>query len=545
MYYVFINPKRDWKKIIKGQLSDLFLSGLLLESKLCIHITDTHGLVDECMSFINDLIKSEISFKTNDSNQWEYPGFKWLYELAQEYPDSAMLYLHTKGMVYHYLNDRDMCEKTILRYSIDNYKNTLKIFDENKLINKIGVYPSTEGWLWFNFFWIRSDYLMECNPPEYKPDNRYYYESYIGREAPKVNKSYKDCYSLLDQTICGYSQPQIFGAIYDHTIYNYDMKRLPGGQEVNVKFNKMEYTFLYGTEKNSVDVTELVYTKCVSNDIVIIPADDISRAKIFGDPIWGSHKYLFIKDPFGTTRCYEPVSTIYIDLYFNKLYVCDELPDTVKKENVHALLKDVHAKLKIKYVNFTSDEYPEQCMSMRYIKGPEKVLEIGANVGRNTLVISKLLDDSANLVSLECDTVSYNKLLENKELNSLKFNAENSALSARKLIQKSWDTMPSEILLDGYTSVNTITLPELKEKYPLSFDTLVLDCEGAFYYILMDYPEILDGIKLIIMENDYHDITHKEYLDSVLKSKDFRCDYTEGGGWGPCEKNFYEVWTRG
>ena len=30
------------------------------------------------------------------------------------------------------------------------------------------------------------------------------------------------------------------------------------------------------------------------------------------------------------------------------------------------------------------------------------------------------------------------------------------------------------------------------------FDTLILDCEGAFYNILKDMPEILDNINLII-----------------------------------------------
>jgi hypothetical protein len=136
------------------------------------------------------------------------------------------------------------------------------------------------------------------------------------------------------------------------------------------------------------------------------------------------------------------------------------------------------------------------------------------------------------------------KINENKNLNNLKFHTESAALSSRKLIQKDWDTIPSETLLEGYTQVNTITLKSLKEKYQIEFDTLVLDCEGAFYYILMDYPEILTGINLIIMENDYHDISHKEYLDKVLKDSGFICEYSEKGGWGPCEHYFFQVWKR-
>ena len=54
-------------------------------------------------------------------------------------------------------------------------------------------------------------------------------------------------------------------------------------------------------------------------------------------------------------------------------------------------------------------------------------------------------------------------------------------------------------------------------KYQINFDTLILDCEGAFYNILLSMPEILNNIKLIIMENDYLDIGKKEYVDNVLK----------------------------
>ena len=124
------------------------------------------------------------------------------------------------------------------------------------------------------------------------------------------------------------------------------------------------------------------------------------------------------------------------------------------------------------------------------------------------------------------------------------FFVENAALSKRNLIQKGWDTIVSDIILDGYIKVNTITLEELYNKYNINFDTLVLDCEGAFYYILIDMPEILNNINLIIMENDYHDILHKEYVNSILEQNNFYVDYSEGGGWGPCANNFFEVWKK-
>jgi FkbM family methyltransferase len=185
-------------------------------------------------------------------------------------------------------------------------------------------------------------------------------------------------------------------------------------------------------------------------------------------------------------------------------------------------------------------------MAMSYLTGNEKVLEIGANIGRNSIVIADILQQSNNnnFVTLECEPNIAKQLTHNRDINNLGFFIETSARSKRKLIQKGWDTIASDVVLHGYTHVNTITWDELNAKYNIPFDTLVLDCEGALYYILMDMPEILTNINLIIMENDYHDITHKKFIDNVLKEHGFYVDYSEAGGWGPCYNYFFEVWKK-
>jgi FkbM family methyltransferase len=202
----------------------------------------------------------------------------------------------------------------------------------------------------------------------------------------------------------------------------------------------------------------------------------------------------------------------------------------------------LHSKLNLKYGYF-HDELPEQKMAIRYLKGNEKVLEIGGNIGRNSLIIASIVDNN-NFVSIESDKEIAKQLIENRDSNNFTFAVENSALSKRKLIQKGWDTKPSEIIEEGYKEVNIINYNELLQKYNINFDTLILDCEGAFYYILMDMPEILNNIKLIIMENDYNDITHKNYIDEQLIKNGFYNEYREAGGWGVCYNNFFEVWKK-
>ena len=291
----------------------------------------------------------------------------------------------------------------------------------------------------------------------------------------------------------------------------------------------------YGISSQFKDVTSICFTKLLYGTICIIPSGDHERALLFTDPLVNVLKTIFIEIDNVITQ-YTYNKHIYINLLTNTVE-CVNMDEVINKlNNIHDTL--VFNDDTIKH------EYSEQKLSVKYITGNEKVLEIGANIGRNTLVIASLLNDQNNLVTLECCEPIALQLIENKNSNNYTFNVECAALSNRQLIQKGWNTMPSDVLLDGYNWVNTITLDNLKNKYNIEFDTLVLDCEGAFYYILMDMPEILNNIKLIIMENDYTDNNHKLYVDNVLKNNNFYRDYFEIGGWGPCYNNFYEVWKR-
>lgn len=293
---------------------------------------------------------------------------------------------------------------------------------------------------------------------------------------------------------------------------------------------------LYGISSiNSIDVTNICLSKLTINNVITIPVGDNNRAKFFTDPFDGILKKIIILNN-GDIIEYDASTQV-------KINIKDNTTETISQNDIDEKIKNIHSKLNIKYGTF-NEELPEQKMAVRYLTGTEKVLEIGGNIGRNSLIIASILQDNSNFVTLECDLNIANQLIENRDLNNFKFYVENSALSNRRLIQKGWDTIPSDTLIEGYSWVNTITLDNLKNKYNIEFDTLVLDCEGAFYYILMDMPEILNNIKLIIMENDYWDISKKNYVDEILIKGGFYLEYYESGGWGPCFNNFFEVWKK-
>ena len=214
----------------------------------------------------------------------------------------------------------------------------------------------------------------------------------------------------------------------------------------------------------------------------------------------------------------------------------------------------IHNVLKIKHGTF-KEELPEQRMAIRYFSGNEKILEIGGSIGRNAMVmnyIQKEKNNIGNLVTLESNPLKISMLKENRELNNLNFHIENAALSKTQIIQKGEQTFkhnPDNKIPRGFKQINTITFEELYEKYNIQFNALVIDCEGAFFYILKESPNILNGIEIIIMENDYTKVNHKEFVDNILLENGFYIDYTESlighdKYHFHFRKNFFEVWLR-
>jgi hypothetical protein len=64
--------------------------------------------------------------------------------------------------------------------------------------------------------------------------------------------------------------------------------------------------FYYGAENDFLDVTDIVYSKCVTpNNILTIPPSDPARAALFTDPMVGVKKYIVMRDEKNRIRTYD------------------------------------------------------------------------------------------------------------------------------------------------------------------------------------------------------------------------------------------------
>jgi FkbM family methyltransferase len=304
----------------------------------------------------------------------------------------------------------------------------------------------------------------------------------------------------------------------------------------------------YGVQGYYRDITFAYCTYNLRDFSIVIPALDYERSEKIGDHLPGVEKHILIvpdnKEPMIIPN------GVGVNVLFH-----DEIMNNVNKRLLSKPIflrdqndiNDLHSKLLMTYGSF-QDELPEQLLAMKYIHKNDKVLEIGANIGRNSIILSCLLEnEETQLVSLECNTSFVPLLQHNRYINALLFNIEPSALSTRRLAIRDWNTMalsPDEVVPEGYKEIQIMSFEQIETKYNISFDTIVIDAEGALYYILLDNPNILRNIKKIIMENDYDHIEHYNFIRDLLLDNGFIVECTQGGGWGCCTDFFYQVWIK-
>jgi predicted nucleic-acid-binding Zn-ribbon protein len=197
IYFIWINKDRDWKVIIEGQLFDILISKIFDVAKLYIIIScEDNNILNDVINLINISLSSinnelyEITCFNN--NYYEYYGIKKLYDIAQREPDKLYVYFHSKGMFHWYNNKphkRSEDEEILTANLIYLWNDIIYIFENNNNIDKIGYVPAHGGHIWFNFYWVRGSYLINCEDPIIS-DSRYYYEVWLGTGNKNDSLSY-------------------------------------------------------------------------------------------------------------------------------------------------------------------------------------------------------------------------------------------------------------------------------------------------------------------------------------------------------------------
>lgn len=172
-------------------------------------------------------------------------------------------------------------------------------------------------------------------------------------------------------------------------------------------------------------------------------------------------------------------------------------------------------------INHMTTEDNEQKLAVKYINPDDVVLELGARYGTVTCIISKLLNDSNNLVTVEPDSKIWESLEKNLKNNNCNANIHKGFISNKKLSLSS-NGYGSTSEIDNNSTIPILSLDEIKKKYNIKdFNTLIVDCEGCLEMFLDENPTILNNINKIIYEKDYPDKCNYDKIESILKNNNF------------------------
>ena len=73
-------------------------------------------------------------------------------------------------------------------------------------------------------------------------------------------------------------------------------------------YNNNPIEINYGILNNYINVKDICISKLLNNNIITIPAGDGNRANIFGDPLLGTLKSIFIVNNYNTTEYKDDVN---------------------------------------------------------------------------------------------------------------------------------------------------------------------------------------------------------------------------------------------
>jgi len=189
--------------LICMNLKHLIQSEILYRVEHCtVHLmlsVHNDSVKDTILNMIPTQLQSKFIFHISYENAHEYPGILKVYELGLNTDtDDIILYFHSKNITRFKGrpgHPEEHVGHKLMNDIIMNWRYCLFVFTNFPSIDKIGAKCNQEGFVWFNYWWVRSSYIKDMECP-LKTTNRYYYESWLARQYKGSKDKVKNCWSV-------------------------------------------------------------------------------------------------------------------------------------------------------------------------------------------------------------------------------------------------------------------------------------------------------------------------------------------------------------
>ena len=153
----------------------------------------------------------------------------------------------------------------------------------------------------------------------------------------------------------------------------------------------------------------------------------------------------------------------------------------------------------------TNHEAHEQYVVHYFLAPVDKVIELGGGIGANSIQINMTLKGRAKSSHyvFEPQRILTDIIEQNRKLNSCKFNVIHGVLSKNQTsrVPKYNPDKKKWIFVRAGANENGPIVPSVN-KLPIIPTAIVADCEGCLLQVLQDFPEILNKIRMVYVEND-------------------------------------------
>ena len=197
----------------------------------------------------------------------------------------------------------------------------------------------------------------------------------------------------------------------------------------------------------------------------------------------------------------------------------------------HYKLKFYPSSLSLFMWLYPDDRVDEDVFFNRYLKPSDKVIDVGANIGTISLLVSSLVTDSGKVISIEANPKTYEYLKGNIAFNNRKnITAINIALGDSKgeiMFSDKFEDDQNKIETNGSGIKVPITrLDELGITEP-TIDLLKIDVEGFELFVFKGAGEILKRTACIYLESWESHFNNYKYSTrdvlTLLSSQGFSC----------------------
>lgn len=147
-------------------------------------------------------------------------------------------------------------------------------------------------------------------------------------------------------------------------------------------------------------------------------------------------------------------------------------------------------------------ELPERTLIKQHVPPQGVVLELGASLGIVSCVINRCLADKKRHIAVEINPDLIPAIERNRAQNGCEFTVLQCAVTRRDKLSFSADknSDSGRVSEAGGVAVPVRDLLDIEAAHGLSFDTIVMDIEGAEIEFIAEYELILPRINTMVIE---------------------------------------------